>query len=48
MGKLGKLGEGVTAGLKYTDTNADEAVWTDANGEFLGDNTFTLWVTKAF
>jgi uncharacterized protein (TIGR02001 family) len=48
LGKLGKLGEGVTAGLKYTDTNADEAVWTDANGEFLGDNAFTFWVTKAF
>jgi len=48
MGKLGKLGEGVTAGLKYTDTNAEEAVWTDANGEFLGDSAFTVWVTKAF
>jgi uncharacterized protein (TIGR02001 family) len=48
MGKLGKLGEGVTAGLKYTDTNAEEDFWTDANGEFLGDNAFTVWVTKAF
>ncbi len=47
MGKLGKLGEGVTAGLKYTDTNAED-VWTDINGEFLGDNAFTVWVTKAF
>jgi len=48
MGKLGKLGDGVTVGMKYTDTNAEEAVWTDANGEFLGDSAFTVWVTKAF
>jgi len=55
MGKLGKLGEGVTAGLKYTDTDADDgdgtpfsAVWTDGNGTDLGDSAFTVWVTKAF
>jgi len=48
MGKLGKLGDGVTVGMKYTDTNAEEAVWTDANGNYLGDNTFTFSVAKSF
>jgi len=48
MGKLGKLAEGVTVGVKYTDTDADEAVWTDANGQYLGDGTTTVWLTKAF
>lgn len=48
MGKLTKVADGVTVGLKYTDTNADKAVWTDANGEFLGDGTTTVWISKAF
>jgi len=51
MGKLGKLGEGITAGMKYTDTNAEEIPWTEtltADPQFLGDSAFTVWVTKAF
>lgn len=48
MGKLSKVTSGVTVGVAYTDTNADELKWTDANGEFLGDSTATVWVTKAF
>jgi uncharacterized protein (TIGR02001 family) len=53
MGKLGKIGEGVTVGMKYTDTNADELVWTQTyvnsgDTEFIGDSAFTVWVTKAF
>lgn len=47
-GKLSDVLSGVTVGLKYTDTNAEESFWTDANGEYLGDNTFYAWVTKAF
>ena len=46
-GKLSSVTSGVTLGLKYTDTNADEDVWTDVNDEFLGDGTFTVWVSKA-
>ena len=56
LGKLGGLSKGMTVGLKYTDTNADKAVWTDnagsttplADGEYLGDDTFVFWVSKAF
>jgi len=48
MGKLTAVAEGVTVGLKYTDTDADQAVWTDANGEYLGDGTTTVWISKAF
>jgi uncharacterized protein (TIGR02001 family) len=48
MGKLSTVASGVTVGLKYTDTNADETFWSDANGEFLGDSTTTVWVSKAF
>jgi uncharacterized protein (TIGR02001 family) len=48
MGKLGKLGDGFTVAVKYSDTDADEGVWTDANGEYLGDNTFTFSVAKSF
>jgi uncharacterized protein (TIGR02001 family) len=48
MGKLSKVTEGVTVGLKYTDTNADRAYWTDANGEDLSKGTATFWVAKAF
>jgi uncharacterized protein (TIGR02001 family) len=47
MGKLGSLGSGVTVGVMYTDTNADDTKWTDINGQFLGDDAFTFWVTKA-
>lgn len=48
MGKLNKLGDGFTVGLKYTDTNADKAYWTDANGHDLSKGTATFWVSKAF
>lgn len=48
MGKLGSVTSGVTIGLAYTDTNAEEAKWTDANGEYLGDGTTTFWISKAF
>jgi len=48
MGKLSTVASGVTVGLKYTDTNAEKAFWSDANGEFLGDSTTTVWVSKAF
>lgn len=48
MGKLGKLGSGVTVGVMYTDTNAKKTAWTDTNNEYLGDGTTTVWVTKSF
>ena len=48
MGKLGQLGDGVTVGVAYTDTNAKKGPWTDGNGEFLGDSTTTVYITKAF
>lgn len=48
LGKLGGLASGMTVGIMYTDTDAEEAVWTDANSEYLGDGTTTVWLTKAF
>lgn len=48
MGKLSKVTSGVTLGVAYTDTNAEKGFWTDANGEFLGKDTTTVWVSKAF
>ena len=50
MGKLSNVTSGVTVGLKYTDTNAEEGFWTELppNNEFLGDGTTTFWVSKAF
>jgi uncharacterized protein (TIGR02001 family) len=48
MGKLSNVTSGVTVGLKYTDTDAEKAYWTDANNEFLGDGTTTVWISKAF
>jgi uncharacterized protein (TIGR02001 family) len=48
MGKLTKVADGVTVGVKYTDTNADRAYWTDANGQDLSKGTATFWVAKAF
>lgn len=48
MGKLGKVTEGVTVGVMYTDTNAKKAFWTDLNNEYLGDGTTTVWISKAF
>lgn len=48
MGKLSSITSGVTVGVAYTDTDADRAVWTDANGEFLGKDTTTVWVSKSF
>lgn len=48
MGKLSKVTSGVTVGVMYTDTDADSAVWTDINNEFLGEDTTTVWISKAF
>lgn len=48
VGKLSNVAAGVTVGVMYTDTDADSAVWTDANGEFLGKDTTTVWISKAF
>ena len=49
MGKLGKLGDGVTLGVAYSDTNAKKGFWTDAvNSEYLGKATTTVWISKAF
>src|SRR5512143_1380596 len=48
LGKLGKLGSGATLGVAYTDTNAKKGFWTDANGEYLGKGTTTVWVSKTF
>ncbi|HSJ79652.1 MAG TPA: TorF family putative porin [Thiobacillus sp.] len=48
LGKATKVAEGVTVGLKYTDTDADSAVWTDGNNQFLGDSTTTVWISKSF
>lgn len=48
MGKLSKVTEGVTVGVMYTDTDADSAVWTDGNGAFLGKDTTTVWISRAF
>lgn len=39
---------GVNVGGYYTDTNASESVWTDASGQFIGDDQFTVFVSKAF
>lgn len=47
MGKLGSKMSGVTVGLMYTDTDADKGFWTDGNVEYLGDDTVTVWITKA-
>ena len=48
VGTLSKVMDGVTVGVAYTDTDADRAVWTDANSEFLGKDTTTVWISKAF
>lgn len=48
MGKLSNVTSGVTVGVMYTDTDADSAVWTDGNGVFLGKDTTTVWISKAF
>lgn len=46
MGKLSGKMSGVTLGVAYTDTDASP-IWTDANGEFLGKDTTTVWISKA-
>lgn len=54
MGKAGKLFDGVTVGVAYTDTNARDVagpsggVWVDGNNQYLGDSTTTVYITKAF
>jgi len=39
---------GVNLGGYYTDTNAKKTAWTDASGQYLGDNQFTVFVQKTF
>lgn len=50
MGKLSSVMSGITVGIAYSDTDADEKVWTDdgGTGEYLGDSTTTVWLTKSF
>lgn len=48
MSKLSDAMSGVTVGVMYTDTDANSAVWTDTKGEFLGKDTTTVWISKAF
>lgn len=48
MGNLSKVASDVTVGVAYTDTNAKKANWTDANSEYLGDGTTTVWISKSF
>lgn len=47
MGKLSGVLSGVTLGVAYTDTDADRAVWTDANNKFLGKDTGYVWISKS-
>lgn len=48
LGKLSKVTSGMTIGVMYTDTNASRRVWTDTNGEFLGKDTTTVWLSRTF
>lgn len=47
-GKITDKLSGVTLGMMYTDTNADEKYWKDSNKEDLGEGRFTVWVSKVF
>jgi uncharacterized protein (TIGR02001 family) len=47
MGKLASLTSGMTIGVAYTDTNAKKGFWTDANGEYLGKSTATVFISKS-
>ena len=47
MSKLSGLMSGVSVGVAYSDSDADSAVWTDANGQYLGDSTTYVWISKA-
>ncbi|OGS92516.1 MAG: hypothetical protein A2061_10700 [Gallionellales bacterium GWA2_59_43] len=42
------LGSGMTVGAAYSDTNANNAVWTDTPGNKLGEGQAFAWVSKAF
>jgi uncharacterized protein (TIGR02001 family) len=42
------LANGFSAALAYADTDADEPFYTNAYGNFLGEDTVVLTVTKAF
>ncbi|MCX7627814.1 MAG: TorF family putative porin [Methylophilaceae bacterium] len=48
LGLTKSFSNGVNVGAYYTDTNAREAAWTDASGQYLGDNQFTVFVQKTF
>lgn len=48
LGLSKSFSNGINVGGYYTDTNAKRAVWTDASGQNLGDNQFTVFVQKAF
>ena len=39
---------GFGVALAYSDTDADQALYTNAHGNFLGDDTVVLTVTKTF
>lgn len=39
---------GFAVALAYTDTDAEEAFYTNTHGNFLGDNTVVLTLTKTF
>jgi uncharacterized protein (TIGR02001 family) len=48
LGKLSAVTANTTVGIAYTDTNADRAVYTDANNKFMGASQTTVWIARTF
>jgi uncharacterized protein (TIGR02001 family) len=48
LGVTKGFANGFSAALAYSDTDADEPFYTNAYGNFLGEDTVLLTVTKAF
>lgn len=42
------MGNSFYVGAAYTDTNAEESFYTAANGTFVGDSQFYVWLQKTF
>lgn len=48
LGATWALANGFSLAAAYTDTDADEALYTNPHGTYLGDSTAVITLTKAF
>lgn len=48
LGMVSKVMSGATIGVMYTETDAKDSLYTNANGTDTADGKITVWISKSF